>query len=284
MTTSNEPPKIFDRMRWRHRRARAARSHRDDGFIHQQVMSDIVDRLETVTRDFETSLFYGCHGLTHMLTDKCGVKSLIHGDMVEDALPGSRPAIVAEEEHWPFAPNSFDLIVSCLTLHNSNDLVGALAQMRATIKPDGLLLAALFGEETLSALRAALYEAEASILGGVTPRVAPFASVRDLGDVLRRAGYSMPVADLDRISVDYQNPMRLFADLRSMGETNILTNSTSPMPRAMLAKTLENLSVSNATVNFDIVYLTGWAPDQSQPKPLKPGSAKVPFESAVKKL
>ncbi len=242
-------------------------------------MADIVDRLESVRRDFPLAHFCGAGALVSLLTPDAGVGAIVHSDLAPPRLTGLRRSLVADEERSPFAPQSFDLVVSLLTLHAANDLVGALAQHRLSLKPDGLFIAALFGEETLDALRRALYAAEADLRGGVSPRVAPFASVRDLGGAMQRAGFAMPVADVDPVRVRYEQPARLLADLRGMGETSALSargrGLTAPLLREALAR-------MEKEIRFDIVYLTGWAPAPGQPQPLKPGSGRHSLEAAVK--
>lgn len=279
---SAPPPAIFDRRLYARRRARAGRSFAAHDFLHRRAMEDVVDRLETVTRNFPRALFYGVGALKCALTPACGVGEIIEADLAAGRLsPGAGAALVFDEERAPFAPHAFDLIVSLLTLQTANDPVGALAQMRLALKPDGLLIAVLFGEETLAELRAALYESESEIAGGVSPRVAPFASVRDLGGALQRAGFALPVADLDRVRVRYQTPERLLRDLRGFGETNCLADRGRGLRRDVLAGALERLG-PEATATFDLITLTAWAPHPGQPKPLKPGSAKRSLAEAVR--
>jgi SAM-dependent methyltransferase len=245
-------------------------------------MADVVDRLETVKRDFPRALFYGAGALRNMLTPAAGVGEIVAADLAPARLsPPPRTGVIFDEEFSPFAPASFDLVVSLLTLHAANDPVGALAQMRASLKPDGLLIAVLFGEETLIELRRALYESEAGISGGVSPRVAPFAAVRDLGGALQRAGFAMPVVDVDNVKARYAEPMDLFADLRGMGETSCLAARGKALWRAAFAKAAAALA-ERSEITFDIVTLTGWAPHPSQPKPLKPGSATRSLERAIR--
>lgn len=275
----NEPPKIFNRRLYAQRRRRAADKFPRADFLHRRAMDDVVDRLETVVRDFPSALFYGVGDLASMLTPKCGVIEITHGDLVRERAPNAR-TVVFDEEMLPFAPESFDLVVSLLTLHAANDPVGALAQMRAALKPDGLLIAVLFGETTLIELKEALYAAEAEHEGGVTPRVAPFASVRDLGAVLQRAGFALPVADLDRVKVEYGNIKDLFSDLRAMGETNCLEGAGRYLRRASLGDAAARLA-GKPHVTFDLLTLTGWAPHESQPKPLKPGSPAMSLKKAL---
>jgi len=202
------------------------------------------------------------------------------GTVLEDRATG----LIFDEELSPLAPQSLDLIVSLLTLHCANDLVGALAQARMALKPDGLLIAAIFGEETLSRLRTALYAAESEMTGGVSARIAPFASVQDFGQALSRAGFALPVVDVDKVTVRYEDPLKLLLDLRGMGETRALSNDAAPLSRKTLFKALEIFADAGGAERFDIVYLTGWAPHASQQQPLQPGAGKISFEEAVKKL
>ncbi|MEL6212091.1 MAG: methyltransferase domain-containing protein [Pseudomonadota bacterium] len=272
---SNAPPQIFDRQLWRQRRARARFC--EAAFLRERAATDILDRLETATRHFDRAVIYGAPDFARAMASSSKIGWSAHADIAPKAAAQNlapRP-FVADEEYFPIAPGSLDLIVSFLTLHASNDLIGALSQMRAALKPDGLLIAALFGEETLKQLRTALYAAEASIGGGVAPRVAPFATVRDLGGALQRAGFALPVADLDRVFITYNSPYRLFGDLRAMGETSILKMEgiRPPLSREIALDTARRIHEAGGEVQFDVVYLTGWAPSATQPKPLKPGSA-----------
>ncbi len=246
-------------------------------------MEDIVDRLESVNREFDVGLFYGAGDLSGHLTAKAGVKQIIHGDLHEKRLPASAAqAFVADEESAPLCANSLDLIVSILTLHTTNDLIGALSQYRAALKPDGLFIAAVFGGETLKSLREAFYKAETLIKNGVAPRIAPFASVKDFGAALQRAGFAMPVTDVDSVDVTYQNPMRMLADLRAMGETAVLKRHGPPLTRQVLQMAMKFFAEDARGTRFEIVYLTGWAPAPTQPKPLKPGQGKTSLADAVK--
>ncbi|MGE0408531.1 MAG: class I SAM-dependent methyltransferase [Amphiplicatus sp.] len=277
------PPEIFDRTRLRHAREKTAPLFHAHDFLHRRAMADIVDRLESVTRSFERAAFYGVGELVDLLTPECGVGWTLHADLAAERTDGRRPALVADEERSPFAPESLDLVVSLLTLHDANDLVGALAQWRAALKPDGLFIAALFGEETLCELKSALYRAESELAGGVSPRLPPFASLKDLGSALQRAGFALPVADLDHVTVRYGEPLRLLKDLKGMGETNALKTRARPLGRRAIAQTLRQFAAEGGAARFDIVYLTGWAPHESQPVPLKPGSARRSLAEAVRK-
>lgn len=186
-------------------------------------------------------------------------------------------------------PNStFDLVVSALSLQGINDLPGALVQIRRALKPDGLLLAALIGGETLTELRQSFATAESEIEGGISPRVAPFADVRDLGGLLQRAGFALPVTDADRITVRYNSAFALMQDLRRMGATNALVERRrTPLRRATLTRTAEIYAARFADgdgrvrATFDIVWLSGWAPHPGQQQPLEPGSAQARLADAL---
>lgn len=275
-------PLLFDPRRRARARARCAGDFDAHDFLHRRAMLDIVDRLETITRRFDDGIFYGAGGLVSLLTDKCGVARFRAADIAADRLAGE--GLAFDEDFNPIADGSTDLAVSVLTLHAVNDPVGALAQWRRALRPDGLFLAAVFAEETLSAWRAALYAAEAEIKGGVAPRVHPFAGVQDLGAALQRAGFALPVVDLDSVEVAYADAARLLADLKGMGETSTLANRAPLIGRRVLAQAIERFRIAGGRVRFDIAYLTAWAPHASQQKPLKPGSARQSMEAAVKSI
>ena len=275
------PPTIFDRRLYAQRRDRAASTLDGHDFLHRRAMYDIVDRLETVTRNFPRTLIFGGGGFTSMLTPKCGVDEIIEADMSSSRLSNNLRSITYDEEKVPFAPAAFDLVVSLLTLHTANDLIGALTQMRIALKPDGLLIATMFGEETLRELRTALYASEACRAGGVSPRISPFATVKDLGGALQRAGFALPVVDIDHVLVAYRDPAQLLRDLRGMGETNCLAKRGKGLRRDTLDATLAALSADEGTITFDLVTATGWAPHESQPKPLRPGTATHSLKGAI---
>ncbi len=279
---TRQPAPLFDRSVYAKRRKRAAKTIDAYDFLHRRAMSDIVDRLESINREFPKALFYGTGNLDQLLTPDCAVGDIVHADLTESRIPQRAHRIVCDEDAPPFAPQSFNLIISLLTMHHSNELVGTLAQMRAQLKPDGLMIAVLFGEQTLSTFKTALYQAETEITGGVSARITPFAAVRDLGACLQRAGYALPVVDLDSVDVTYKQPERLFLDLRGMGETNVLRQAAKPMTRRLFQKTLTAFANTGGQTQFDLVFLTGWAPHKSQQKPLKPGSAKTSLENAIK--
>ena len=275
------PPRIFDRSAYRARRARAAKA-RGESFLAETAAGALAERLAAVNRRFQRALDLGSRlgALPSLLPFAA---TWVH------AAPHIPGTIVADEEFLPFAEESFDLVVSVLSLHAVNDLPGALLQIHRVLKPDGLFIAALFGEDTLTELRAAITAAEAEILGGASPRIAPFADVRELGGLLQRAGFALPVADVERTIVRYAELGKLFSDLRAAGETNVLAGRlTTLLPRRLLSAVAREYSERFADsdgrlrATFDIVYLTGWAPHESQQKPLKPGSAKARLADALR--
>lgn len=265
-------------------RTRSATRFDNHDFIHRRVMADIVDRLETVTRSFPRALFVGAGSLTGLLTPACNIDEITHMDPAHARLPGAGSRLVGDEETLPFAQHSFDLIVSLLTLHGANDFLGALIQARQALKPDGLFLAAVFGDGTLQNWRTALREAEISESGTLSQRNAPFAAIQDYGAALTRAGFAMPVTDADAVQVTYKDPRTLIEDLRGMGETGALTSTPAPLSRMTVASAFTRFAESGGAEQFYVVYLTGWAPHASQPKPLKRGSAATSMESAIRKF
>lgn len=245
-------------------------------------MADIVDRLETVKRSFALGAFEGAGDYIDMLTPQCAVHEWVSIDISARRLPARGLCMGADMEALPIAQQSLDLFVSLLTLHTANDLVGALAQARLSLKPDGLFIAAVFGEDTLINLRRALYTAETEVTGGVAPRIAPAAVIQDYGAALQRAGFSLPVIDIDKVSVSYKEPFGLLQDLRGMGETNVLKQKSPPLRRDVLTRAMSLFAKSGGHEQFEIVYLTGWAPHQSQQQPLRPGSAQMSMKDAIK--
>lgn len=271
-------PLIFDRSLQRHRRRRAAYG-KGATFLLERVAGELTDRLATVLRRFDIVVDLGT-------PDDAVRAALLRLDSIgmvvgADVLPRGRPFVVADEEALPFADGALDLVVSALALQYVNDLPGALLQVRRALKPDGLFLAALLGGETLTELRQSFAAAESEIEGGVSPRVAPFADLRDLGGLLQRAGFALPVTDVDRLTVRYESVFGLLRDLRRMGATNsLIARHRKPLRRATLQRMAEIYALQFADPNgrvratFDIVWLSGWAPHPGQQQPLKPGSAK----------
>lgn len=266
-------------MRQRKRRARA--TFRDAAFLHERVAADLADRLEVIPRAFPRVLALGGGGLFSEEVRARPELSGRLGSILETDLDFIDP------EHLPFAPGAFDLIVSPLALHWINDLPGALIQLRLALKPDGLLLASLFGGETLNELRLSLIEAESELTGGAGPRVSPFADLQDIAGLLQRAGFALPAADRDTVTVRYGESVRLLADLRAMGETSALRErNPRALSRRVLARAFEIYRErysedGRVRATFEILTATGWAPHESQQKPLKPGSAKMRLADAL---
>jgi SAM-dependent methyltransferase len=208
--------------------------------------------------------------------------------MDRDARLIGADGVVGDQEALPFAEGAFGLIVSTLSLHWANDIVGALIQARRALRPDGLLLASFFGGRTLTELRESLLVAESEVTGGASPRVAPFADVMDGANLLQRAGFALPVADTDVVTLRYREPLKLFADLRAMGETSALRARVRPLTRDVIARAMAHYAERFADpdgklrATFEIVTLTGWAPHESQQKPLAPGSAKTRLADALR--
>lgn len=273
------PAEIFDRVRHRANRSRAAAGFADYDFLFRDIADRMVERLGDVNRQFKNALIVG--GRAPLADGVIGPHGPIDEAITMDlAKAFATGGIVADEEHLPFSDQSFDLIFSPLSLHWTNDLPGALIQMRRALESDGLLLAAMFGGGTLFELRQSLMAAEEELEGGVSPRVSPFAEIRDAGGLLQRAGLALPVADMDTITVTYQHPLKLLADLRGMAEQNsILERRRSFMRRSTLMRAMEiyidrfSLPDGRVTATFEVIYLTGWAPHESQQKPLRPGQA-----------
>ena len=279
----DETVKVFDRSLLRARLRRAAKRG-PATFLLDRVAGDLADRLGAVLRRFPLAADLGTPGdaVRRALTSSTQIGDLVAVDAIAEHLPGDKLRVVADEEALPFRDASLDLVVSALALQFVNDLPGTLVQIRRALKPDGLFLAALLGGDTLTELREALTLAETEISGGASPRVAPFADVRALGLLLQRAGFALPVADVDRVTVRYESVFSLLDDLRRMGATNALTERRrTPMRRAMLMRMAEiyarRFSDPDGRVRatFDIVWLSGWAPDASQQQPLRRGSAVV---------
>jgi SAM-dependent methyltransferase len=278
-------PIVFDRtlLRARQRRARALGA---ETFLIERVAADVGERLGAVLRDFPVAADIG--------TPTDAVRDVLSGDtrigmlIAARAVPGEGLAVAADEEALPFLDGSLDLAVSALALQFVNDLPGALIQIRRALKPDGLFLAALLGGDTLTELRQSFAEAESEVEGGVSPHIAPFADVRDLGALLQRAGFALPVTDVERLTVRYSSPFILMSELRRMGATNVLTERRrKPLRRATLNRMAEFYARRFADrdgkvrATFDVVWLSGWAPHESQQKPLRPGSAKTRLADAL---
>ena len=281
-------PQPFDRRAARRHRERHRAGFAQHGFLFREVAERLAGRLDDLNRRFPTALVLGARDgfLGEALRGRGGIERLIQAELsplLATHLP--RPALAADEEALPFGPASLDLVVSCLGLHGVNDLPGALAQIRYALKPDGLFLAALFGGETLGELRQAWLAAEAATRGGASPRVAPFVDIRDAGALLQRAGFALPVADADRIAVDWADPLALLRELAGMGEANALSDRvrhlTAPGTLAALVEAYPRRADGRIEASFEIVYLAGWAPAAGQQQPLRPGSAAARLADAL---
>jgi SAM-dependent methyltransferase len=283
-------PLIFDRRLLRARHRRAA-SLGPATFLLDRVADDITDRLATVKRRFDLALDLGTPGeAVRAALARVGSVGTIVAAAAFPAGGAGRvtPFVIADEEALPFGDATLDLVVSTLALQFVNDLPGTLVQIRRALKPDGLLLAALLGGETLAELRESFAAAESETTGGVSPRVAPFADLRDLGALLQRAGFALPVTDTDRLTVRYDSAFALMRDLRRMGATNILVDRRRrPLRRATLVRMAEIYAQRFADpdgrvrATFEIVWLSGWSPHPSQQQPLKPGSAAARLADAL---
>ncbi len=313
--TPTPSPAPFDRRAVRLHRDRAAPGFLENNFLFRETESRLVERLGDIRRHFSHILDLGCHrgGLGQRLARGGGAKSRVvqcdlspvmarlarddgRGNGVSTTGAATISATVcADEEALPFAEGTFDLIVSNLSLHWVNDLPGTLAQVRRALKPDGLFLACLLGGATLFELRGALMEAELAMEGGASPRVSPFADVRDAGDLLTRAGFALPVADLDTIIVSFAGALELMRDLKGMGEANAVAERPRTLSRrqtlAEAARLYPQARIGDGTgdgtgrgrieASFDVIWLAGWAPDPGQPKPLAPGSATTRLAHAL---
>ena len=285
-----EPAALFDRRAWRLHRERAARGGCVD-FLHAIAAGRLVDRLGDIRRRFRIALDLGAYtgALSRALEERPGTERVVAADPCVALLRRHRGMRVAvDPELVPFRSGSFDLAVSALALHWVADLPGALVQLRLSLKPDGLLLAAMLGGDTLAELRAVLIEAELVEEGGASPRVSPTAALADVAALLQRAGFAMPVADADKIVVAYPNMFALLRDLRGMGETNAMSaRRRTPLRRNTLARAAAlyaeryGLADGRIPATFEILCLTGWAPDARQPRPLRRGSAERRLAGAL---
>ncbi|MGE0765296.1 MAG: methyltransferase domain-containing protein [Hyphomicrobiaceae bacterium] len=292
MTSANTGLRIFDRELFRARRDRRAAEIAANDFLHRHAADDILERLSFIRREFPVALDLGAASgsLTRRLRAAgIGRDILVAMDVSPRLLSGLDGArVLADEEFLPMRPGSLDLVVSCLSLQTVNDLPGALLQIRHALKPDGLMMACLLGGLTLHELRESFALAEAETTGGASPRVIPFADVRELGGLLQRAGFALPVADGDVLEVGYESALHLMRDLRALGWANVLIErSRRALRRDTLRRVAEIYQERHARpdgrvrATFEVVTLTGWAPHDSQQKPLRPGSAQSRLAHAL---
>ena len=287
-----QPPPLFDRDLHRRRLDRAAPRFAD--FLKRRAAEDLLARIASVKRQFPIAVDLGARtgAFAHALaaSEAAGqIDLLVQADLSEAMLAkASGPRLVADETRLPLAEGGADLIVSSLALHWIDDLVGALTQIRLALRPDGLFLGALLGGATLTELRSCLLDAEIELTGGAGPRILPFLDAYDGAALMQRAGFALPVIDTDRVSVRYDGMPGLFADLRAMGETNVLADRPrSPLTVRLLARTTELYAErfgeadGRVAATFEIITLTGWAPHPDQQKPLPPGSARMRLADAL---
>ncbi|MCP8938917.1 methyltransferase domain-containing protein [Alsobacter sp. SYSU M60028] len=285
-------PLIFDPALRRDRLRRALRAAEPGaGFLVERAADELGDRLGAVLRRFSVAVDLGTptpHAAAALRA--AGVSGALVRAVPTAEAVGAGPwsGVVLDDETPAFAPESLDLVVSVLALQTVNDLPGAFAQIRRSLKPDGLFLACLAGGATLTELRQAFAQAESEVEGGVSPRVAPFADVRDMGALLQRAGFALPVTDVDAFTVRYADPLALLRDLRAMGATNVLVERRrTPLRRDTLLRMMqiyaERFSDPDGRVRatFELLWVSGWAPHESQQKPLRPGSAKARLADAL---
>ena len=284
----NSPSLIFDRALIRRRLLRANAAGGED-FLLRAAADDLCERLSLIKRDFAAVVEIGS------AAPQLSARLAQEGRRIARLAPlpqlvgGSPLFVVGDEEALPFAEARFDLAISALSLHLVNDLPGALIQIRRILKPDGLFLGCLLGGSTLKELRSALGAAETEICGGVSPRVAPFADVRDMGGLLQRAGLALPVADSEPLTVRYRDMFALMADLRAMGATNALVaRLRKPAPRRLFLRAAEIYAErfsdpdGRVRASFELIFVSGWAPHESQQQPLRPGAATMRLEDALK--
>ncbi|KQU96130.1 SAM-dependent methyltransferase [Mesorhizobium sp. Root695] len=282
---------IMDTSLWLAHKRRAL-THPVDGadFLMRRTAEDLADRLGAVERRFGKAAVLFCQtpAAAETLAESGKVADIVRVETDTAFLSGGGAGLIAPLETVPFEPESLDLAVSLLSLQAMNDIPGMLIQIRRALRPDGLFLGAFAGAGTLFELRESLLAAETELYGGASPRVIPFTDVRDAGTLLQRAGLALPVADVETVTVRYASLFNLMADLRAMGETNALTDrSRRPGSRKLFARAAEIYAErfsdpdGRMRASFSIVWMSGWAPDASQQKPLKPGSAKVSLKAIL---
>jgi SAM-dependent methyltransferase len=275
---------VFDRGAVRRHRERAAARVGEVADILRDVAARLLDRLDDTTHRFTQALDIGGRGVVADMLRTRNINCVSMDLSPRMGALNGAPAVAGDEEFLPFAPGSFDLVVANLSLHWVNDLPGALLQMLRALRPDGLFLASVPALGTLDGLRRALTEAEAELSGGVSPRVSPFPDLRDCAALLQRAGFALPVADVEDISLLYANPAALLRDLRAAGEANALRQrSRRPPPTLLFPAALSRLPQRDGRMEavLRIAFMTGWAPSETQPKPLRPGSGLINLRDAL---
>jgi SAM-dependent methyltransferase len=275
---------VFDRRAVRLHRNRASALVGSVADLLRNIADRLLDRLDDTTHRFSLALDIGGRGVVAPMLRARNVACVSMDLSPRMAALNGGLCVAGDEEFLPFAPDSFDLVVANCSLHWINDLPGALIQLRRVLRPDGLFLASLPALGTLGALRTSLTEMEAGMRGGASPRISPFPDLRDCAALLQRAGFALPVADAEDISLLYADPLALLRDLRAAGETNALVQRarTSP-PRALLPAALAALPENQGRTDIllRLAFMTGWAPAESQPKPLTPGTGQVSLRDAL---
>lgn len=288
------PPLLFDRALLRQRRNRASSEFSSYDFLHRRVADDLLDRVESISRDFETCLVLGGGGavgraLTQRPEAAAKIGTLVEADLSPAmARLSAHGAVCLDEERLPVASESVDLILSCLSLHWANDLVGALIQINHALKPDGFFAGAIFGGATLTELRQAFDRVEADAPDAPRRRISPFADTIDMAGLLSRAGFSMPVGDVDRARVRYADAIALMRDVRGMGEANaLIERPRTPATRGLIFEMAQRYAAQfgepdgRLPASFDLIHFAGWAPHPDQPKPKRPGSATTRLADAL---
>ncbi len=276
------PPSLFDRNAVRQHRDRSIGRDTDAWFVHRNAVTMVSERLQEVNRPFTKIAVVGWQ-------PDIWAAELAHGPNQGDIQAGERSIeYLNDTEVLDLQEAQYDLIIHALSLHWANDPVGQLVQMRRALRPDGMMIAVFFGGQTLSQLRIAMAGAESTVEGGISPRVAPMGDIRELGALLQRAGFALPVADNISLDVSYQTALHLMHDLRAMGETNAMTGRRkTTLRRDTLSEVLSSYhrdfpdSDGRVTATFDLMFLTGWAPADTQQKPLRPGSAQSRLSDAL---
>ncbi|MEQ8557908.1 MAG: methyltransferase domain-containing protein [Henriciella sp.] len=292
------PPKLFDRNQVRMHRDRASARYEDYAFLKERESSQLIERLMDTTKTFERALDLGAHDgrAALKLVESGRVGAVEAADTSEDFVERMRgaglEAFRLDEEEPAFESGRYDLVTSILSLHWVNDLPGTLVRIREGLKADGLFLGCLFGGGTLAELRSCLIEAETELTGGASARLSPLPGLQDMAGLMQRAGFALPVVDLETVTVRYSNPVKLLHDIRGMGEQAAFAANEKAPRRPLSSTVLARMSELYAErysdpdgklrATFNVVWLSGWAPHESQPKPLRPGSARHSLADAVK--
>ncbi|MBX2835008.1 MAG: methyltransferase domain-containing protein [Micavibrio sp.] len=278
MSSAPNDIEVFDRTLLRQRRQRVAQNFTNHDFLFKWGREQLIERLSEIKRDFPKAIQLGARG-----------GKISEHFILGDSSNTFSPDFITDEEFLALKEGSLDLVISNLSLHNVNDLPGTLTQIRRALKPDGLFLASIFGGETLFELRDALARSEIELKGGLSPRIFPFADKQQIGALLQRAGFALPVVDSDILRVSYPHMFKLMHDLRGMGESNIIAardkafvGRTLFMRAAQLYSENHNEGDGRITASFEVIFMLGWAPHESQQKPLKPGSADVHLSEVLK--